>query len=91
MDKGADVNGAGGCFRSALMAALYGNHWPATKLLLEHGASVNLPPPMLGTALYYSCRYMDMSAMRILLDYGADVNADGSEGESSLTVVISSY
>ena len=57
-----------------------------TKLLLEHGADVNLTCAGGFTALMMAsvCGRPDM--VRLLLQYGADVNVESSDGRTALSV-----
>ena len=47
------------------------------KLLLEHGADVNIKGGIYGTAVQAACRWSDLEQVRLLLDYGADVHIKG--------------
>ena len=101
IDDGADVNynldlshdseldHVGG---TALMFASRGYFWnkpcngiEIVKLLLEHGADVNIKSLVYGdTALMYASIYNKSEIVKLLLEHGADVNAQNKEGSTAL-------
>jgi hypothetical protein len=89
-----DMKGAGGV--TALNQACALNNAPLVRLLIEHGADVNLrsPPETLGaTALSSACESKSEACARALLEAGADPNAvyagpeDGAAHRSALAHV----
>lgn len=91
LEKGVDVNLPGGCYESALAAAIWGRRWPGEllssdaeflniiKLLLDHGANVNSQGKMIRSALWLSCVYGDTDVVQLILEYGAKPNGTGEE------------
>ncbi|KAJ7908822.1 ankyrin repeat-containing domain protein [Mycena leptocephala] len=87
LDKGANINAAGGRYGSSLQAATQGGHTEIVCILLDKGADVN-------AAGGYGRRIWELLAschlrghteiVYILLDKGADVNAAGRRYGSSL-------
>lgn len=72
---------------TALHLAVYGGRLDAVRLLLDHGADVNVRStgsiarvPPLGTAAFVG----SVEAARLLLDRGADVNGTGEGGFTAL-------
>ena len=81
VDKGADVNAHSDDHRTPLLIAsgLPGAA-PVVKLLIEHGADVNVKAPSLGgdtTPLVEAAAIGDEAQFRLLIEHGADVNAAG--------------
>lgn len=63
--------------RTPLAMAIWGNHRPIVKLLIEHGADVNLPSgqrSFIATPLMLAARHGDAELARLLIENGADVN-----------------
>ncbi|KAF7972345.1 hypothetical protein HWV62_18116 [Athelia sp. TMB] len=79
LELGADVNGTGGEYGTALQAASYKNHPEICQLLLERGADVNVIGGKYGTALQAASCRGHIEICQLLLDKGADVNALGGE------------
>ncbi|KAK5989674.1 Ankyrin-3-like protein [Cladobotryum mycophilum] len=78
------VNSQGGKYGTALCAAIESKHPDAVqviKLLLDKGAAeVNQQGTSnLGTALHFACKAGDKEVVCLLLDHGADVNAQGGQ------------
>ena len=59
---------------TSLLWASANGHKSTVKLLLDHGADVNLKNNNGGTALIRASRRGHESAVKLLLEYGADVN-----------------
>ena len=81
VDRGADVNTRSEDHRTPLLIAsgLTGAA-PVVKLLLDHGANVNVKAPGLGgdtTPLAEAAASGDEPVFRLLIEHGADVNAAG--------------
>ena len=58
------------------------------KLLLEHGADINIKENYGWTALHMACRYCNedssIECVKLLLEHGADVNAKENDGWTAL-------
>lgn len=72
---GADVNGVGGMYGTALEAACHYGYEPTVRVLLAAGADVNLQGGYHGDALQAAARYGRMELVKILLQAGADPTA----------------
>jgi ankyrin repeat protein len=73
-----DVDAIGGSFEFPLFAAICGNHLQAAEVLLQHGGSVGIQDTKKQTALHRAIDRQDevsIEAVRLLLAYGADVDA----------------
>ncbi|KAJ6463288.1 ankyrin repeat-containing domain protein [Mycena vulgaris] len=98
LDNGADVNAPGGTLGSALQAASSTGATDVVRLLLSYGADVNGPDlhdeksnaqgGRFGTALqaaaFYERKSKALDIVGLLLDSGADVNAQGGMCETAL-------
>ncbi len=74
LEKGADVNAQGGYYGNALQAVSYKGDETIVQMLLEKGVEVNVQGGYYGNALQAaSARGHD----KVMLDKGADVNAQG--------------
>ncbi|CAG7992142.1 unnamed protein product [Penicillium nalgiovense] len=65
-----------------------GKHQNVFLNLLDRGIDVNVPSKF-GTALLYACQYEDLKKIQILLEHGADPNANGREGQSAMGSILS--
>jgi ankyrin repeat protein len=75
VDAGVDVNSQGGCFGSALNAAIRGSQTGMVEFLLEQQADVNLPLNQPHTTpLHLACKAQNESLLRMLLQNGAFVD-----------------
>ncbi|KAN0141840.1 Ankyrin repeat-containing domain protein [Lactarius tabidus] len=73
-----DVNAIGGSFEFPLFAAICGNHLQAAEVLLQHGGCPDAQDTRKKTALHRAIdrqNKVSIDAVRLLLTYGADVNA----------------
>ncbi len=92
IEGGADVNsrGPGGGDAppggTALFLAATLNHIDVVRLLLTHGADVNLADEGGATALIYTVSAGHAAVVATLLEAGADPNAATRDGRTSLTV-----
>ncbi|KAJ7351361.1 ankyrin repeat-containing domain protein [Mycena albidolilacea] len=84
LDKGADVNAAGGEYGSSLQAAAQGGHTEVVCILLDKGADVNIAGGRYGSSLQAAAQGGHTEVVRILFDKGADINAAGGFYGSSL-------
>ncbi|KAJ7742082.1 ankyrin repeat-containing domain protein [Mycena metata] len=84
LEKGADVNAAGGLYGSTLQAAIAEGHPEIVDILLEKGADVNAVGGHYGSALHAAAYNGHTEIVDILLKQGADVNATGGWDGSAL-------
>ncbi|KAG8352811.1 hypothetical protein FVEN_g9195 [Fusarium venenatum] len=81
IDKGADINAAGGRYDNALKAAATKGHYEVVKLLLEKDANVNaLELKATMTALQDAAAEGHYEVVKLLLEKGANVNASSCYG-----------
>lgn len=86
----ADVNLQGGQYKfTPLMTAISNNRFSVVKLLLENGALVN--HKIEGeTELHFAVRHTDnMKIVRLLVEYGSNVNARNAYESTPLIVAVS--
>jgi ankyrin repeat protein len=88
---GADLNAE--CRRSvwpnvtptALHVALFNEHTPVARILLDHGANPDTPDTKGATALHLALEWpREVTAVELLLQYGADVNSRDKNGRTPL-------
>jgi ankyrin repeat protein len=85
VDAGVDVNSRGGCFGSALNAAIRGKHLGIVQFLLEQQADVNLSLNQSHTTpLHLACKAQNESLLRMLLQNGALVDTTIFTGGAAL-------
>jgi ankyrin repeat protein len=86
LDYGADVNITREDKRTPLCAASDGNHLEVMRLLLERGATVDIPVPSSwpGPVIHMASYQGQTEAIRLLLQYNADVNATNMLNETPL-------
>jgi hypothetical protein len=77
LDKGIDVNAAGGHWGTALQAASHRGTAGTVKLLLDRGADVNASGGHWGNALQAASFSGQEEVVTLLVERGADVNAQG--------------
>jgi cytochrome c len=70
LDAGADVNDYDG-FGSPLTYAVRKGHYSAAKLLIEHGADVNIPTRYYGDPVMIAAARSRADLMELLLEHGA--------------------
>jgi cytochrome c len=78
LDAGADVNDYNG-FGSPLTDAVRKGHYSAAKLLIEHGADVNIPTRYHGDPVMIAAAHARADLIELLLEHGAiaDSTLDG--------------
>ncbi|KAJ6487307.1 ankyrin repeat-containing domain protein, partial [Mycena vulgaris] len=84
LEKGADVNAAGGFYGSSLQAAAARGHAEIISILLEKGADVNAAGRLYGSSLQIAAAGGHTEIVGLLLEKGADVNAAGGRYGSLL-------
>ncbi len=81
LKAGADPNATSEQGQTALMTAALTGKVDAVKLLLAHGAKVNLKEPWKGqTALMWAASEGNTDAAGMLIEFGAEVNAKSNSG-----------
>jgi len=99
LERGADVNlrrendTCCTALQATMAEVLHKYDLSTTRLLLKHGADVNIPGGRTGNALQAACsrtisldshRFSRVRVVQLLLDYGADVHAQGGEYGNAL-------
>ncbi|KAH8982527.1 ankyrin repeat-containing domain protein [Lactarius akahatsu] len=88
LDHGADVNAEDNLSRPPLHRMCEEYYWPDrsdfAQLLTERGADVNARGKDHKTALHLASRALNFESMRVLLDCGANVNAEDLLGQTPL-------
>ncbi|KAJ7879750.1 hypothetical protein B0H14DRAFT_2566600 [Mycena olivaceomarginata] len=84
IENGADVNGQGGHFGTALQAASAEGAEAIVRLLIEKGADVNVQGGKYGTALQAASWREAEAVVQLLIEKGADVNVQGGKYGSAL-------
>ncbi|KAJ7694894.1 ankyrin repeat-containing domain protein, partial [Mycena rosella] len=84
LEKGANVNAAGGRCGSSLQAAAARGHTEIFGILLEKGADINAAGGLYGSSLQAAAAGGHTEIFGILLEKGADINAAGGFYGSSL-------
>ncbi|WYZ44174.1 hypothetical protein EsH8_VII_000610 [Colletotrichum jinshuiense] len=77
LDKGADVNPAGGLYDNPLQTASLRGHEKIVQMLLDKGADVNAQGGRYGNALQAALLRGHEKIVQILLNKGVNVNAEG--------------
>ena len=67
---------------TALWCASYVDHYTIVKLLVEHGADINLPTDSGSTSLMPPCLNGNFEIVRYLVDHGASVNVVNDKKET---------
>ncbi|KAJ7235793.1 ankyrin repeat-containing domain protein [Mycena rebaudengoi] len=86
LEKGANINAAGGFHGSSLQAAASGGHTEIVRILLEKGADDNAAGGLYWSSLQVATDGGHTEIVRILLEKRADDNAAGVHNGSSLQV-----
>ena len=85
LKAGADPNltdGAG--MTSPLMIAIEWNHPKTVRFLLQHGSNPRYKDRLRGTALHMTAGALDTQSLSLLLNAGADINAQDDSGRTPL-------
>ncbi|KAL2061254.1 hypothetical protein VTL71DRAFT_7527, partial [Oculimacula yallundae] len=92
LDKGANVNAQGGKFGNALRAAVYWKREQVVQLLLDRGALPDFQDAdsALNSPLYLAADRGYLNIVKILLDYGAEVDRYGGMSIPALAAAINS-
>ncbi len=61
-------------------------HAKVARILLEHGADINLQDKKGWTALMLACFFEQDKAAKLLLEHGADVNIKNRKGKTALDI-----
>ena len=89
LERGADPSQNMRVGYPILLLAVMTRQHEVARLLLEAGASPNVVHPASKTsAIWYAARKNDIEMIRLLLQYGADVNAHGTTGLTALMEAI---
>ena len=81
LKAGADPNSTSEAGQTALMTAALAGKADAVKLLLAHGAKVNVQEPTKGqTALMWAASEGNTAAAESLIEFGADIKAKSKAG-----------
>ncbi|KAL1616289.1 hypothetical protein SLS56_011474 [Neofusicoccum ribis] len=78
LNYGANVNARGGMHETALHAAARFGHSDLVEMLLDNGATVDMPSP-LGTPYHVASDNRNLEVMEILRDRGASTTEDSCE------------
>lgn len=89
LKAGADPNGTSEEGQTALMTAALTGKVDAIKLLVVHGAKVNVKEPWKGqTALMWAASEGNADAASLLIEFGAEVNATSNSGFTPLLFAV---
>ena len=84
LDRGADINRAGGEYGTALVVGAYQGRVQIVSLLIDRGADINIVGGKFGTALAAAAYGESMDIVSLLLDRGASINAVGGKYGTAL-------
>jgi ankyrin repeat protein len=84
LEKGANVDAAGGYYGSALQAAAANGNLRVVSLFLEKGANVNAAGGYYGSALQAAAANGYLEVVSLLLENEANINAKGGRYGSAL-------
>jgi Ankyrin repeats (3 copies)/Ankyrin repeat len=90
LNHGADMNAQGGNWAPLIVAAYYG-HLKAVQMLLEHDADIHIRNRLGMTALHAAANLSSRDQadiMRVLLDYGAIIDAEDEDGRTPLQLAL---
>lgn len=86
MESGADINGTNKYGATAITNAAFFNHIPALNALLNGKVKANIERNE--NALLFSAGLGNNDIIKILLDYGVNVNAKGKNGRTPLMAAV---
>ena len=78
------VNAIAGCYLTPAVAALAGRHFELAQVLHRNGSSLEPRGHYENTPLHSAAYYGDLEMVQVLLEYGVDVNAQSSDGQTPL-------
>jgi hypothetical protein len=85
------VNAIGGYYKTPAVAALAGRHFQLAQILHRAGSSVDPRGFEENSPLHSAAYYADIEMVRVLLDYGVDVNSRNKDGWTPLYYAPNSY
>ena len=93
LEKEIDANYRDAHNRTSLRVACECGFVEVIKILLAHGANMQLPPcgHDYNTALGLACKYGHITTVEVLLNHGADINQTGGNNMSPLVIAMDNY
>ena len=85
------VDAIGGYYMTPAVAALAGRHFQLAQILHRAGSSVDPRGFEENSPLHPAAYYADIEMVRVLLDYGVDVNSRNEDGWTPLYYAPNSY
>ena len=91
INKGANINDKANGGATALIFAFFTcikdeqKNFEIVKLLLEHGADVNIKGEY-GSPILYACKYWNAKVLKLLIEYGANVYEKDYNGKTLLSL-----
>ncbi|KAI0287825.1 hypothetical protein BC826DRAFT_736996 [Russula brevipes] len=82
------VNATGGYFMTPIVAALEGRHFQVAQLLHRNGSSVDPRGDTQWSPLISAAYFADLEMVEVLLNYGADIEAQSASGRTALHWVV---
>ena len=82
------INATGGYYMTPAVAALAGRHFELAQVLHRNGSSVDPQGRSGFSTLHSATRYWNLEMVRVLLDYGVDVNAKSNSGSTPLSYAL---
>lgn len=84
LEKGADVNYANSCGKTALYQAIKKNNEKLVAELLDKGASVHYKDSFGSTAIHTAASTGNLNILKTIIDHGADKNALNNKGQNAV-------
>lgn len=91
LDRGVEVNKAGGCYGYALQAAAQGGDERVVQILLDVGADFNAQGGKYGNALQAAATNGHEKILQLLLNAGAEVNVQSSDYHGHYTLQTAAF